>query len=168
VEASFGLATSYGLCLFLLLLLPPSRLRRSVVVNLWTYLPLLLLYLAVLFQSWEADTLSLMLPGSLSEALATGKPQFFPTLAGIQSLLSRRATAASAWVHLLAVNAFLGRHVYLEGCRRRVPTHHSLLLALFAGPAGLACHLLTVAAVAALRRARARRVGGGERGAVAG
>ena len=38
-----------------------------------------------------------------------------PSLAGICTLFSRWLTAASLWVHLLAVNLFAARELYLEG-----------------------------------------------------
>ena len=93
--------------------------------------------------SWQPDNLALMLPGSLSDALATGQPQFFPRLDTIMVLLSRRVTAASAWAHLLTVNSFAARYVFLNARARRVPAAHSILLCLLAGPAGLASHLVT-------------------------
>ena len=50
-------------------------------------------------------------------AWATGgfAPQFFPRLEGVMRLFARIATAASLWVHLLAVNLFVARHIYFEG-----------------------------------------------------
>ena len=67
-----------------------------------TLVPLALLYGALLVQSWQPDTLSLIMPGSLSDGLAGGfRPQFFPRLDTIALLFSRSvATAASMWVHL--------------------------------------------------------------------
>lgn len=44
-------------------------------------------------------------------------PQFMPSLAGICTLFSRWRTAASLWVHLLAINLFAAREMYLEGAR---------------------------------------------------
>ena len=161
VDAAFVCSTAYCVSLFGVMLLPPVAWRRAVVASLWTYAPLALLYLALLCLSWQPDTLSLMLPGSLEEGMRTGAPQFFPQLACIVELLQRRVTAASAWAHLLAVNAFLGRHIYLDGARCRVGVAHSLLLSLFAGPAGLASHLATKAVVLGLRKvlsARRRRL----------
>ena len=43
------------------------------------------------------------------------RPQFFPSLEGIATLFSRVTTAASLWVHLLAINLFAARSAYLEG-----------------------------------------------------
>ena len=152
VDASFVAASAYAVLLFSGMLLPPVAWRRRAVASLWTYAPLGALYLALLVLSWEPDTLSLMLPGSWEEGLRTGAPQFFPQLRCIMELLQRRITAASAWAHLLAINAFLGRYIYLDGWRSGVLTQHSLLLALFAGPLGLASHSFTKWAAARLQQ----------------
>ena len=154
MEATFPIATVYTLCLYALML--RGRASRHLLRSLRPFAPLAVLYVVLLALSWQPDTVSLMLPGSLEEGLRTGTPQFFPSLRGIMALLSRRATAASAWVHLLTINAFSGRHIYLDGLRRRVPVAHSLALSLLAGPLGLACHLATAAAAAALRRRQRR------------
>jgi hypothetical protein len=42
-------------------------------------------------------------------------PQFFPSLDSISTLFSRPATAASFLLHILAINLFLGRRIYLDG-----------------------------------------------------
>lgn len=43
------------------------------------------------------------------------RPQFLPSLAGISLLFSRVVTAASLWVHILAINLFAARAAYLQG-----------------------------------------------------
>jgi hypothetical protein len=97
------------------------------------------------------------MPGSLRAGLAGGKfnPQFFPRLAGVAALFARPVTAASLWVHLLAVNVFAARAELLEGGGgggargggeaggggdRRSPLVTALLIVAIAttGPAGLA------------------------------
>jgi len=107
--------------------------------------PPCVLYLALLVASWAPDTLSLMMPGSLRAGLADGgfNPQFFPTLDGIATLLSRRAVSASAWTHLVCVNLFVGRHAALEAARGGWSVAHTLALAFAFGPAGLLSHFLT-------------------------
>ena len=76
-------------------------------------------YLLLLVASWSPDTLSLMMPGSLEAGLNAGtfNPQFFPSLAGISTLLSRRGVAASAWMHLACVNLFVARHAAMRAAR---------------------------------------------------
>lgn len=52
----------------------------------------------------------------LSLAFAGGfKPQFIPSITGISTLFSRTLTAASLWVHVLAINLFLARTIFCEG-----------------------------------------------------
>lgn len=116
VEVSFALTTCYALVLHTLWAFGGRRLR-FLLSPLWLFAPLFTSYAALLVASWQPDTLALMLPGSLKEGLATGAPQFFPTLDSIMTLLARRTTAASAWAHLLVVNAFVARHAFLDGAR---------------------------------------------------
>jgi hypothetical protein len=49
------------------------------------------------------------------------KPQFFPQLDGIMELLSRRATTASAWLHIACINFFV-----VGGCTSCIQLTHSL------------------------------------------
>lgn len=49
------------------------------------------------------------------------KPQFIPSLNGIAKLFSRLTTAASLWVHLLAINLHAASKIYLEGARLLFP-----------------------------------------------
>ena len=104
-------------------------------------------YLLLLVASWSPDTLSLMMPGSLEAGLRAGgfNPQFFPSLAGISTLLSRRGVAASAWMHLACVNLFVARHAAMKARRGRWALAHTLALAFVFGPAGLAAHFATAA-----------------------
>ena len=120
--------------------------------------------------------MALMMPGSLEQGLANGfNPQFLPRLDGIMTLLSRRATTASAWVHIACINLFVARFAALDAVaianggrlhriamegdaalspaspppapRRAVPLTHTLALALIAGPLGLLSHVVTRYAV---------------------
>jgi len=75
--------------------------------------PLSLCYLCLLVLSYQPDTLSLLFPYS-REGLASGVPQFFPTVGSISRLFSRDVTAASLWVHLLSVNAAACRWTWLQ------------------------------------------------------
>jgi hypothetical protein len=153
VETAFVATTAYALALYSAALLAPQRVVPALRAHrLAPLLPLALLYLALLGASWRADTLALMLPGSLEEGLRSGQVQFLPSLSGVVTLLSRRATAASAWAHLLCVNAFAATWLLRDAARARVPVRHSLLLSLLAGPLGLASHLLTRAVVRRRRR----------------
>ncbi|KAL4427483.1 hypothetical protein ABPG77_000772 [Micractinium sp. CCAP 211/92] len=116
--------------------------------------PICVVYGLLLAWSWQPDTFSLVLPGSWAEGFKGGfNPQFMPSLAGICTLFSRWLTAASLWVHLLAVNLFAARDMYLQGDVEGVPTSHSILLCMAIAPLGLLSHAVT----RALLRRGARR-----------
>jgi len=161
-EFAWCATTAYGAALTLAYALDATaRARRDGGrrTSLATLAPLCALYAILLARSWTPETLSLMMPGSLEEGLATGNVQFVPTLRSIMTLLSARATATSAWTHLMCVNVFVARHVVLK-TRERVnnyghapPFAHTLVLAVIAGPLGLISHVVTSAAYDALRRA---------------
>lgn len=66
-----------------------------------------------------------------------------PQLADIARFFSDEIAAATAWIHFLAMDLFVGRWIYWEGQKTGIWTFHSLSLCLFAGPMGLLSHILT-------------------------
>jgi len=100
----------------LMMFFPAWSKTRQLVTSPWSITPIAVAYGILLGWSWQQDTLKLILPGNLADGLKGGfKPQFFPSLAGIVTLFSRVATAASLWVHILAINLFAAREIYLDG-----------------------------------------------------
>mmetsp|Transcript_85 Transcript_85/g.265 ORF Transcript_85/g.265 Transcript_85/m.265 type:complete len:255 (-) Transcript_85:56-820(-) len=147
-----SISTMYCIPFFVLMVAAPHlKWVRDIVKTPWFIAPIAAVYLVLLLQSWEPDTISLMMPGNLQEGMATGKPQFFPELSGISTLFSRAVTAASLWVHLLTINLFTARHVFLDGFSCGVPTRHSVFFSSVVGPLGLLSHILTKVFVFALR-----------------
>lgn len=67
-----------------------------------------------------------------------------PQLSDIARLFANESVAATGWAHFLTLDLFVGRWIYWEGQRTGIWTIHSLILCLFAGPAGLLSHILTV------------------------
>ena len=61
-------------------------------------------------------------------------------------------TAAAAWMHLLSLDLFVARHVFLDALAADVPAQHSLVLCCMFGPCGFLAHALTKAACARWRR----------------
>mmetsp|Transcript_13915 Transcript_13915/g.35069 ORF Transcript_13915/g.35069 Transcript_13915/m.35069 type:complete len:262 (+) Transcript_13915:187-972(+) len=108
-------------------------------------LPVALAYLALLCLSWQPDTVRILFPGSLQAGLASGfNPQFFPNLAGISHLFSRCGiTAASMWIHLLAMNLFVAVQICKDGYNRNVIAFHSVLLCVISGVLGCLSHAIT-------------------------
>lgn len=64
-------------------------------------------------------------------------------LSDIARLFSQEQFAATAWVHLVVMDLFVGRWVYQNGLQMQIFTRHSVALCLFAGPLGLLSHILT-------------------------
>jgi hypothetical protein len=143
----FAGATLYAAGLALLMvLLPRWRGTRRVMATPLSLVPVGVAYAVLLAWSWQPDTLALVLPGSWEQGLVGGwNPQFLPSLSGIVTLFSRVPTAASLWVHLLAVDLFAARHMYLEGLQTGIPTWHSILLCMTVAPLGLLSHGITKA-----------------------
>eukprot|EP00884_Botryococcus_braunii_P021381 jgi/Botrbrau1/7927/Bobra.9_2s0091.2 len=120
IQAVFALATLYhGVLIGWMLVAPRSKRTKKVASSNLIFVPIALAYGYLLFYSWQPDTFSLILPGSLKAGFSGGfKPQFMPSIAGISTLFSRILTAASLWVHILAINLFAARTVYMEGSVR--------------------------------------------------
>ncbi|MEM9452058.1 MAG: ABA4-like family protein [Cyanobacteria bacterium P01_E01_bin.6] len=64
-------------------------------------------------------------------------------LSDIARLFSQEQFAATAWVHFVVMDLFVGRWIYQNGQQMNIFTRHSLALCLFAGPLGLLSHILT-------------------------
>lgn len=115
----FAISSAFAAALALLMAAAPRwRFTQRLLRSPWTLVPVALAYGVLLSWSWQPDTFSLILPGSLADGFKGGfNPQFFPKLSGIVALFSRVPTAASLWVHLLAVDLFAARAVYFDGKR---------------------------------------------------
>eukprot|EP00877_Chromochloris_zofingiensis_P013607 jgi/Chrzof1/84/Cz01g02290.t1 len=133
---------TWGACL-LMALLPTARITQSVVKSNWPYVIMAVAYGVLLAGSWEADTLALMMPGSLEAGMHGFNPQFIPSLQSIITLFSRPLTQGSFLVHVLFINLFVARMCYSDGLRCRVPTWHSILLSSIMGPLGVLSHIAT-------------------------
>jgi hypothetical protein len=81
-----------------------------------------------------------------------------PTLSDLAALFSLPQVMAAGWTHFLVMDLFVGRWIYQQGLEKGIFTRHSLALCLFAGPAGLLCHLIT-AWVAAFLKAKEAAMG---------
>jgi hypothetical protein len=68
-----------------------------------------------------------------------------PDLAAFAAIVGRPAMTALAWLHLVVLDLFQARWIYLDGMEAGVPVGHSAVLSFMAGPLGLLCHLATKA-----------------------
>ena len=112
----------------LMIFLPKWNLTRRVMNSYLPFVGLAGLYIYLFIGSIEPDSVA---------ALAN------PTLSIIAEFFADERAAATAWVHFLVMDLFVGRWVYLEGQRTGLFTSHSIALCLFAGPMGLLSHILT-------------------------
>lgn len=63
----------------------------------------------------------------------------------VSGILGTAETAATAWLHLLSLDLFVARGVYLDAVANGVPAAHSLTLCCMFGPCGYLAHALTKA-----------------------
>jgi Domain of unknown function (DUF4281) len=112
----------------LMILLPNWGVTRKVMGSLLPFLGLAGLYLYLFISSLDPETVQ-----SFSN----------PQLADLARLFADEKVIATAWVHFLVIDLFVGRWIYWEGQRTGVWTTHSLVFSLFAGPLGLLSHILT-------------------------
>ncbi|GAB5366366.1 hypothetical protein AAMO2058_001137400 [Amorphochlora amoebiformis] len=143
---TFRTATIMAMPFYALMLFRPRwRRTKALMQNLYFLAPFSLLYAALLKQSWRPDFFQLLLPPDKN---------FTPTLDGVKILLSGDIGFVSAWVHLLVIDLFLARSIYLEAFDTHfiTPFRHNVILAFMFGPIGLLSHALTPKLVAMFKR----------------
>jgi len=128
-ELIFNAANLFVLPFWVIMIfLPNWGITRKVMNSLIPFAMLAALYIYLFGSSVTAENLA---------ALAN------PKLADIAKFLGEETAAATAWIHFLVMDLFVGRWVYLEGQRTGVWTVHSVALSFFAGPMGLLSHIVT-------------------------
>eukprot|EP00850_Spirogloea_muscicola_P011686 SM000073S21462 [mRNA] locus=s73:461213:462448:- [translate_table: standard] len=118
-----------------MILAPKWSLTEKVMESSIPYAILGAMYIYLLYLSWTPQTLGLMFASKY----------LLPELSGISAMFSSTMTVASAWIHLLAVDLFAGRQIFLDGVNLKLETRHSLVLCLMFGPIGIFSHLVTKA-----------------------
>lgn len=112
----------------LMIFLPNWDITKKVMQSFLPFVALALLYVYLFSGAITAES---------AQALSN------PKLADIARFFASERSAATAWVHFLAIDLFVGRWIYWEGQRTGIWTVHSLILCLFAGPLGLLSQILT-------------------------
>nr|ALE33758.1 neoxanthin synthase 2 [Erythranthe lewisii] len=112
---------------------PRSEFTKKLVASSIPYIVLGVLYGYLLYLSWTPETVRLMFASKY----------WLPELPGIAKMFSAEMTLASAWIHLLAVDLFAARQVYLEGLKDNIETRHSVSLCLLFCPIGILAHFIT-------------------------
>jgi hypothetical protein len=130
IELLFALSALLVAPFWLLMIgMPGLALTRAVLTSPWILLPLPSLF-----------TVLLIANGRLWLELIER-----PTFIGLALILSEPAGALIAWVHILALDLFVGRWIYLDSRERAIPSLAVipfLWLAMLAGPLGLLLYLI--------------------------
>ena len=82
---------------------------------------------------------------AFTSACAGGVDVAAHVLTLVSGILGTAETAATAWLHLLSLDLFVARGVYLDAVANGVPAAHSLTLCCMFGPCGYLAHALTKA-----------------------
>eukprot|EP00897_Mesotaenium_endlicherianum_P000547 jgi/Mesen1/10493/ME000083S10001 len=128
----FTIGTAFVMPFYTCMILAPDwPMTKKMLDSSIPYVILGAMYIYLLYLSWRPETLPLMFSSQY----------WLPELPGITRMFSSTLTVASAWIHLLAVDLFAGRHVFLDGLMHKVETRHSLVLCLMFGPIGITCSL---------------------------
>ncbi|MGB3200991.1 MAG: ABA4-like family protein [Nodosilinea sp.] len=115
----------------LMVLVPNTKLTRTVMASLLPFAALAGLYLFFFVTSFS----------NVQGIEALSDPNL--SLSDLAALFANPHVTATGWVHFLAFDLFVGRWIYWQGQESGVFTRHSLALCLFAGPLGLLSHLVT-------------------------
>lgn len=128
VNVLFRLLTIYLLVPWLLLLLlPKSVLTRKLLLDRRYWLGVGGLYfLALFFFAWDVNWLQFLLP----------------TTEGIREAFQHENLPLFVWIHMVAVNLFMGRWIAEDGFKKGFFLFPFLLVTLLLGPVGLAFYLV--------------------------
>lgn len=142
----FTLATTAVLPFYTLMIVAPnSELTKKSMVSGVPYVVLGILYAYLLYLSWTPETVELIFASKY----------LLPELTSIGKMFSSEMTLASAWVHLLAIDLFAARQVFLDGLENQIETRHSVSLCLFFCPVGILTHVITKAITETTRKKQA-------------
>ncbi|MBW4485340.1 MAG: DUF4281 domain-containing protein [Tildeniella torsiva UHER 1998/13D] len=115
----------------LMILVPNTKLTRTVMGSLLPFAALAGLYLFLFVTSFT----------NVAGIEALSDPNL--SLSDLAAIFAQPHVTATGWVHFLAFDLFVGRWIYGQGQESGVFTRHSLALCFFAGPLGLLSHLVT-------------------------
>ncbi|KAL2335272.1 hypothetical protein Fmac_016485 [Flemingia macrophylla] len=133
-SSAFTLGTTAVLPFYTLMVLAPnSELTKKSMESSVPYVVLGVLYAYLLYLSWTPETV----------ALIFASKYLLPELTSIGKMFSSEMTLASAWIHLLVIDLFAARHVFLDGQENQIETRHSVSMCLFFCPIGVLTHVIT-------------------------
>ncbi|XP_058778951.1 protein ABA DEFICIENT 4, chloroplastic-like [Vicia villosa] len=135
-SSAFTIGTTAVLPFYTLMVLAPnSDLTKKSMQSNVPYAILGILYAYLLYLSWTPETVELIFASKY----------LLPELTSIGKMFSSEMTLASAWIHLLVIDLFAARQVFLDGQENEIETRHSVSLCLFFCPIGILSHAITKA-----------------------
>ncbi|KAL5080485.1 hypothetical protein RYX36_008906 [Vicia faba] len=135
-STAFTIGTTSVLPFYTLMVLAPnSDLTKKSMQSNVPYAILGILYAYLLYLSWTPETVELIFASKY----------LLPELTSIGKMFSSEMTLASAWIHLLVIDLFAARQVFLDGQENEIETRHSVSLCLFFCPIGILSHVITKA-----------------------
>lgn len=150
-ETTFAISTACVMPLYALMIAKPRSTRVAAVMeSKGTFWILGACYLCAAYASFTSADVFDLVRKTLADVGGGGMVARFVTL--VSGFMATAETAASAWVHLVALDLFVARFVYLDGAKYSasagdlvapVPVRHSLVLCCMFGPLGLMSHAIT-------------------------
>nr|GEX81951.1 protein ABA deficient 4, chloroplastic [Tanacetum cinerariifolium] len=144
---AFTLGTAAVLPFYTLMIAAPkAELTKKCMKSSIPYVMLGVLYSYLLCLSWTPDTIRYMFASKY----------WLPELPGVAKMFSNEMTLASAWIHLLAIDLYAARQVYLDGLENEIETRHSVSLCLLFCPIGILIHTITKALINTSRKSKTK------------
>lgn len=146
-ETLFSAATVAVLPLYGMMIgAPGAKVSRAVMSSWAPFAAMGCMYAAALVTAFQSAGAHAVWSTFVS-AFASGADVGASVLTLISGFLAVTETAAGAWLHLLSLDLFVARHVFLDALHLGVPAAHSLVLCCMFGPCGYLAHTLTKAAM---------------------
>lgn len=144
---AFTLGTAAVLPFYTLMVAAPkAELTKKCMRSSIPYVVLGVLYSYLLYLSWTPDTIRFMFASKY----------WLPELPGVAKMFSNEMTLASAWIHLLVIDLYAARQVYMDGLENEIETRHSVSLCLLFCPVGILVHTITKALINTSRKSKTK------------
>ena len=137
---------------------PNSRVTRNLMESKLLWLILGILYLVAAYLSLNSEDVvrailntftqqqhvgSTGASGAATAAAAATEPFISRCLTLFSNFMSTPETACASWLHLISLDVFLARGVFLDAMEWGTPCRHSILLCCMFGPLGVLAHAFT-------------------------
>jgi hypothetical protein len=134
---------------------PSSRITRKLMESKMLWLVLGVLYVVAAYLSLNSEDVvrallnafkhqnnSLGITNNSATSLVV-EPFLSRCLTLFSSFMSTSETACASWLHLISLDVFLARGVFLDAVEWGTPCRHSILLCCMFGPLGVLSHAIT-------------------------